>query len=237
MGIALAIAFASTAACSLLVPVDGLAGDGVPDGSVPDDATIRDGGSELAPSDSSLADAPGVDDASDASDALPTSWTLLANASPVSPTDSVMTSVELGVRFTVSVPGDIVAIRFYRAVSNADGYVVHLWGATGVLLAASVVPSDVGKPIGWREQAITPAAVVPAGVYVASYFTKNGNPAFTAHGLANPLTSGPLTALANGSGGLGNGLFDYAPAPLTTPPASSFDETNYFVDVRFSPTP
>jgi hypothetical protein len=78
---------------------------------------------------------------------------------------------------------------------------------------------------------------MPSGVYVASYFASRGNYSFTSPGFASALTSGPLTAPASGDSGTdGNGVFDYSMTPLTVPPASTFEETNYFVDVELSPT-
>jgi hypothetical protein len=233
-----ATALASTAACSFLVPVDGLAGAvasdaALPQDALPQDAPMVDTGT-APPSDASPAD--GAPDAT--ADGAPASLTLFANASPVSPADPSASPLEVGVRFTVSTPGDVVAVRFFRASSNPSGYVVHLWAPNGVLLATAAVPSDVGKPIGWREQAIAPTRLTPSNVYIASYFSDNGACAFTAHGLASAVKNGPLTAPASGDSGTdGNGVFDYVPNPLTTPPASTFEETNYFVDVQFSPTP
>lgn len=235
-----ATALASTAACSFLVPVDGLAGAlasdaAPPQDALPQDAPMVDTGT-APPSDASPADADGAPDAT--ADGAPTSWTLFANASPVSPADPSASPLEVGVRFTVSSPGDVVAVRFFRAASNPTGYVVHLWSADGVLLATAPVPSDVGKPIGWREQAIAPTRLTPSTVYIASYFSNNGACAFTAHGFVSAVKNGPLTAPASGDSGTdGNGVFDYVLNPLTTPPASTFEETNYFVDVQFSPTP
>ncbi len=242
LGVAIALAaigVASTGACTFLVPVDDLTGPNAVDAAPPRDASIADTGADTrpaAPGDASLADS-GLDASADA-DAAPTSWTLLGNSSPVSPSDPSTAGVEVGVRFQVSVPGDIVAIRFFRTVSNPDGYVVHLWSPTGTLLATADVPADIGQPIGWRQQAIAPTRVVPSSVYVASYFASRGNYSFTSAGFVSALTRGPLTAPAGGDSGTnGNGVFDYSTTPLTVPPASSFNETNYFVDVELSPTP
>jgi len=235
-----AIAVAGTAACTLLVPVDDLTGPAAAgfDAAEPRDAAIADTGVDRGslPDD----DAAPLDGApSEAStDAAPTSWTLLGNSSPVSPMDPQTTAIEVGVRFTASAPGDVVAIRFFRTVGNPSGYVVHLWSGDGTLLATAEAPPDDGQPIGWREQAIAATHVTPSSVYVASYFSSGGTYSYTKNGFATALTSGPLTALASGDSGTdGNGVFDYSMVPLTAPPASTFEETNYFVDVRFSPTP
>ena len=237
------IAVASSAACTFLVPVDDLMGgpdavDLAADGAAPQDASLADSGTDTKPPVDSASLADGALDASADADAAPTLWTLLGNSSPVGPSDPSTAAVEVGLRFSVSAPGDIVAIRFFRTVSNPDGYVVHLWAPDGTLLATAVVPADNGQPIGWRQQAIARTHVTPSGFYVASYFSSHGNYSFTSHGFATALTSGPLTAPANGDSGTnGNGIFDYSMTPLTIPPASSFDETNYFVDVELSPTP
>jgi len=234
-----AIAVASGAACTLLVPIDDLTGPGAADSAPARDSAIVESGADGTPVVLDGAAPPdGARDASNDADAAKASSTLLGNSSPVSPSDPSTAAVEVGVRFTVSAPGDIVAIRFFRTVSNPDGYVVHLWSPSGTLLATADVPADDGQPIGWRQKAIAPTHVMPSGVYVASYFASRGNYSFTAHGFANALTSGALTAPASGDSGTdGNGVFDYSMTPLTVPPASTFGETNYFVDVELDPTP
>jgi hypothetical protein len=75
-------------------------------------------------------------------------------------------------------------------------------------------------------------AVTAGTVYVASYFAPNGNYAadggyFTTQGTDNA----PLHALRDGVSG-GNGVYTYG--TVSTFPASTYNATNYWVDVVFS---
>ena len=70
-------------------------------------------------------------------------------------------------------------------------------------------------------------AVTAGTTYVASYHTDTGHYADTAQGLASAVTNGPLTALASG------GVYAYGSGNAF--PSSSFNATNYWVDVVYSP--
>ena len=77
-----------------------------------------------------------------------------------------------------------------------------------------------------------PVAVTAGTTYVAGYFAPNGHysatpAAFTPPGSSNP----PLQALANGTSP--NGVYAYGASP--TFPTSSYNATNYWVDVLFAP--
>jgi hypothetical protein len=70
---------------------------------------------------------------------------------------------------------------------------------------------------------------VTAGTtYVVSYHTNTGHYAYTPNGLGSAVTNGPLTALASG------GVFSYGSGNAF--PTSSFNASNYWVDVVYSPT-
>jgi hypothetical protein len=62
---------------------------------------------------------------------------------------------------------------------------------------------------------------------VASYFTSAGHYAATQQGLASAVTNGPLTALAGG------GVYAYGSA--NTFPTSTYNASNYWLDVVYSP--
>jgi len=63
--------------------------------------------------------------------------------------------------------------------------------------------------------------------YVASYYTGTGHYAATSGGLTSAVTNGPLTALAGG------GVYAYGSGNAF--PSNSFNNSNYWVDVVFSP--
>ncbi|WP_224360509.1 DUF4082 domain-containing protein [Hyalangium versicolor] len=164
---------------------------------------------------------------------LPWSQTLLGDRVPGTAVQADTKAVEVGVRFRSNVPGTIEALRFYRGTANSSGYVAHLWSSTGTLLAQVSVRD--GRIPGWQEGTLsTPVAIAAGQTYVVSYYTSNGQFARDVNGLTNAIVSGNLTAPGSASVG-GNGVYVYATGGGF--PTSSYKDANYWVDVRFKPTP
>jgi hypothetical protein len=149
------------------------------------------------------------------------------NAAPAGAVDAADTSpVTLGLRFQASSDGVITGVRFYRESDNTGSHTGSLWAADGTLLATGTFTGESGS--GWQELDFsTPVPVTAGTTYVASYHTDAGHYAFTGSGLASAVTNGPLTALAVG------GVYAYGSA--NTFPASTYNATNYWVDVVYSP--
>jgi len=164
---------------------------------------------------------------------LPWSQTLFGDRVPGTAVQADTRAVEVGVRFRSNVPGTISALRFYRGTGNASGYVAHLWNSSGTLLAQATVRD--GRIPGWQEVTLPSPIPISAGAtYVVSYFTSNGQFARDVNGLTNATVSGNLTAPGSASVG-GNGVYVYATGGGF--PTSSYKDANYWVDVRFTPTP
>ena len=53
--------------------------------------------------------------------------------------------VELGVKFTSDVSGNILGIRFYKSSANVGPHVVNLWSSTGTLLATATSTSETAS--------------------------------------------------------------------------------------------
>jgi len=139
-------------------------------------------------------------------------------------------SVELGVKFQTSTPGDIVGIRFYKGPSNTGTHVADLWSSTGTLLATATFTNEMAN--GWQQvNFATPVTIMPGTTYVASYHTA-GNYASDPGLLANAITNGPLTAPSSASIN-GNGVFAYGTDSLF--PTNTYNATSYGVDVVFRP--
>jgi hypothetical protein len=136
---------------------------------------------------------------------------------------------ELGVRFTSDVAGFVSGIRFYKGTGNTGTHVGHLWSASGTQLAAATFTGESAS--GWQQVSFaSPVAIAANTTYVASYYAPAGHfaldrPYFTV-GYDNP----PLHALADGSGGVGNGAY----AEGSGFPSSSYQASNYWVDVVFT---
>jgi cyclophilin family peptidyl-prolyl cis-trans isomerase len=134
-------------------------------------------------------------------------------------------SVELGVQFKATSGGDITGIRFYQSAGNTGAQIVNLWSSDGTLLATATSSSTTGP--GWVEIDFAQPVYVEANtVYVASYFTTDGNYAdnetFFASG---SFTNGPLTALA--------GVYNYGSQSAF--PTEIYQQSNYWVDVVLNP--
>jgi Domain of unknown function (DUF4082)/Bacterial Ig-like domain/Bacterial Ig domain len=145
---------------------------------------------------------------------------------PVNPSTSDTGSVNLGVRFTPSENGTITGIRFYKGVGNTGTHVGSLWNSSGQLLGQVTFTGE--STAGWQQANFaTPISVTAGETYTASYLAPDGGYAADADGLSSAVVNGPLTALANG------GVYTYSSSSAF--PTSSYNSTNYWVDVVFSP--
>jgi hypothetical protein len=149
------------------------------------------------------------------------------NGAPTGAVDAADASaVNLGLQFKASTSGTVTGVRFYKEVDNTGAHVGSLWSATGALLATGTFSGESAS--GWQELAFTtPVAITAGTTYVVSYHTNAGHYAITANGLASAVTNGPLTALASG------GVYSYGSANGF--PSNSFNASNYWVDVVYSP--
>jgi hypothetical protein len=108
----------------------------------------------------------------------------------------------------------------------------NLWASTGTLLATATFSNETAS--GWQQVNFSSGVPITANtVYVASYYSSVGHFSadqgfFATGGVSNP----PLQAVANAAGG--NGLYVYGSGGIF--PNSSYNSTNYWVDVVFSTT-
>lgn len=134
-------------------------------------------------------------------------------------------SVELGMRFQPQVNGSITAVQFYKGnASNGGEHTGHLWSADGTLLASVTFSNETAS--GWQTAYFdTPVDVTANSGYVISYHAPQGNYAGDnfgfSQGLTNPYLSAPTDA----------GVYAYGSSGSF--PVSSYNATNYWVDVVF----
>ena len=134
-------------------------------------------------------------------------------------------------RFTTDADGLITGIRFYKGPTNTGTHIGSLWTSSGTRLATATFTGETAT--GWQQvNFATPVAVTANTVYVASYFAPNGNYAadsayFASTGVDRP----PIHLLQNGVGG-GNGVYAYGAS--SSFPSSTYNSTNYWVDVVFT---
>jgi hypothetical protein len=149
-------------------------------------------------------------------------------------TDSNQTQpVELGVKFTSNTAGYITGIRFYKGINNTGTHVGNLWSSTGTLLASVVFTGESSS--GWQQMSFSsPVAITANTIYVASYFTPTGDFPVDRNYFASAVNNPPLTALANGGPGGANAVYTYGSTSQF--PTSSYQSSNYWVDVVFNTT-
>jgi len=141
-------------------------------------------------------------------------------------------SVELGVKFRTDIDGFVTGIRFYKGSTNTGTHTGTLWTSNGTQLATATFTNETAS--GWQQVNFSaPVAITAGTTYVASYHAPNGNyaatntPEFSAQGVDNP----PIHLLRDGVSG-GNGVYTYS--TTSSFPNSSFNATNYWVDLVFT---
>jgi hypothetical protein len=145
-------------------------------------------------------------------------------------TENDKSSVELGVRFSSDVAGTVTGIRFYKGPQNTGTHTGTLWSASGTKLATATFTNE--STTGWQQVSFSsPVAITAGTTYVASYHTTAGYYSITPNQFATGVDNSPLHAPASVSGAA-NGLYLYGSGGF---PTSSYQATNYFVDVVFSP--
>jgi hypothetical protein len=143
-------------------------------------------------------------------------------------------AVNLGVQFTSNTNGWITGIRFYKGPNNAGTHVGSLWTTSGSLLGQVTFTNE--SAAGWQQANFsTPIQVTAGTTYVASYFAPNGGysstpGAFTTTDVSNPPLDVPESSAVAG----GNGIYGYGSSPGF--PTSTYNGTNYWVDVVFTTT-
>lgn len=138
--------------------------------------------------------------------------------------------VELGMKFQADVAGWITGFQFYKGPQNIGPHEAHLWTSTGTLLASATFTNESAS--GWQTVDLAQEIAIEANTtYVVSYHT-NGNYSATGNFFSSEHSSDNLTALSSALSG-GNGVYAYGPSGVF--PTSTYNSTNYYVDVAFRP--
>ncbi|HTZ43825.1 MAG TPA: DUF4082 domain-containing protein [Jatrophihabitans sp.] len=146
---------------------------------------------------------------------------------PTIPAERDRRSVELGVRFHVSAPGQVTAIRYYKTQANTGAHTGTLWNESGHALA-TVNFSDESANGFQVAKLATPVTLTPYHDYVVSYHAPNGEYAEQQHTFDGGATIGNSTI--RGTSGV------YAYGRDTRFPARTWHASSYYVDVLFAPS-
>src|SRR5882762_9168794 len=139
-------------------------------------------------------------------------------------------AVEVGVKFTSDLSGNILGVRFYKGSANTGTHIGNLWTSSGTLLATATFTGETAS--GWQQVNFSTLVAITANtVYVASYHTDVGGYAvdqgyFATTGFDDP----PLHALQDGASG-GNGVFLRGAGGF---PTNTFQSDNFWIDVVFT---
>jgi rhamnogalacturonyl hydrolase YesR len=148
-------------------------------------------------------------------------WT--TSTVPANTTGNDSSSVELGLRFSSNVAGSVTGARIYCASNSSGTHTVHLWNSTGTSLGTATLPACSG----WTAVNFASSIAVTAGsTYTISYHTTE-YPWNTEFFTAAVTNGNNLTAPANA------GVYGYGSSPAY--PSSTWEATNYWVDVLFTP--
>lgn len=149
---------------------------------------------------------------------------------PAVPVANDTAAVELGVRFTAVVDGQL-GIQIYRQ-SKWPGpfYYMRLWSANGEVLANGTVPVSQNPGRGWLTALYwdAPLTVRAGQTYVVSYHSPEGQYPVTTGAFPRGADPAVLTTQAAA------GVFAYGPAG--TFPTQSWQDANYFINVQLAPT-
>jgi hypothetical protein len=159
---------------------------------------------------------------------------LFTGQTPAETATSDTKAVTLGVKFWSTQAGTVSGIRFYRGAASSGGYTVRLYSAGGTMLGQATLPHDTCTLPCWEEADFaSPIPIAASTTYIAAYFTPVGQYAETNFGLTNWVMNGPLVAPASSQTG-GNGVYRYASSIRY--PHYTYEATNYYVDIVFTPT-
>ena len=156
---------------------------------------------------------------------------IFGNVAPNNPVEADQSALTLGVKFWSTTAGSVSAIKFYRGAASPQGYIATLYSATGTVLGSVQMSQESGPVPGWQvAQFASPISISPNTSYVAAYYAPSGQYADDYYALSQGVTSGPLAAPASASVG-GNGVYRQGNGF----PNSLFEDSNYYVDVMFTP--
>ena len=180
------------------------------------------------------------DDSVNVSTPVSVNLTVTTQACPCSifPTAAVPTTVDsgdgsavnLGMRFSPSVAGEITGVQFYKAAANVGTHVGSLWSSTGSLMGSVTFTNETAS--GWQTANFASPIPVKANTqYVVSYLAPAGHYSVDSGYFATQGAGiAPLTAPASTSTAP-NGIYAYS--STSTFPSNVSNNSNYWVDPVF----
>ena len=135
-------------------------------------------------------------------------------------------SMEVGLKFSSSRGGRVIALQFYRSEKQTGSYIGTLWSADGDRLGTAEFGAS--DEVGWQTASLTSSVRLdPHETYTVSYFAEDGYPAATRDFFTEGYSRFCLEVPVNG------GVSKIS--SKSAMPTKSYRGTNYMVDVVFVP--
>jgi hypothetical protein len=135
-------------------------------------------------------------------------------------------AVTVGAKFSTSSAGVIKGIRFYRSVAPTLPVSVGFWTEDGTLVATASASEGISSDLNWYNiNFSSPVSVSANTTYVVGYYTSTGQYNATEDGFSSSVSNGGITIPASG------GVYTYGTGLQF--PTSTYNDTNYWVDVVF----
>jgi hypothetical protein len=157
------------------------------------------------------------------------------------------TAITVGGTYVFDDNGSVTAVRFWVPTTNTGTYTVKFYevtsdddpagSGTGTELASAQAAAASLTPDAFNDVNITPVSVEAGTYYRAAVHCTSGRIVATGAAFTSgTISNGGVTAIQDGTnsplGSLRNGTFTEGASPAY--PASTFNATDYFVDVVFS---
>ena len=156
----------------------------------------------------------------------------MGNAVPAVPDNNDGQAINLGMTFYSEVAGKVTGVRLYKSSQNTGAHVGVLWD-NGTKLAQVAFTGETAS--GWQSMNFaSPVSIAANTLYVIAYYSPGYHYADgdTSQDFYTEKINGPLHANVSGPNGYMNGLYVFYNGVAF--PTSSYQSSNYFVDVIFS---
>src|SRR5690348_10301083 len=144
---------------------------------------------------------------------------------PATITDPDTSRVELGVKFSATVPGSVTGVKFYKGPQNTGTHTGELWNSSGTKLAQVTFTNETAS--GWQTARFaSPVHVNANSTYTVSYQAPNARYSSTGSYFTSSQTHGDLKTPRNA------GVYRYGGVAF---PTQTYQASNYWVDLLFVP--
>jgi hypothetical protein len=153
------------------------------------------------------------------------SQSILAGQSPSLVGRNDGRAYELGMKFTSTQVGQVVAIKYWRDANENGVHIGRVWDASGRELSTATFAKETAS--GWQTAYLNaPVAISSNTEYIISVNT-NGYYVATNDELSTPIANGSLSTIADGADGVYGDIGHF--------PTLTYRNTNYFRDLLFVP--